>query len=406
MELLNTLKREPAEGPGEFPVIARLENPSETRSRQTTGWLSRAVARDTVVGLVLLCVALVGVATAQTPASASPAAGGRDPKPEDATRAILAAFDTYQVVGMLAGHGMKDVDDFILSLIRHPAFPNAVHDIVVECSNSSYQPTLDRYIAGDDVPLAEVRQVWRNTQPGCVSAFHEELFPLVRRINQRLPSGKRLRVLAGEPPVDWNLVKSESEATSFLSSRDAHMALVMEKEVFAKHRKALLLYGTGHLRHGLGPQGWGLGVALYEKHYPGVTLVIDVHGTGPGCDLPISKRYGELEARLAAWPVPSLARVKDTWLATVEDITGGPTPPGWPRWSVSIDAYLYLGPRDLLLYEPAPAHVWLDTAYLAELRRRASIPGAATPRARDQLDPEKVREREANPLFCDSGRSR
>ncbi len=48
---------------------------------------------------------------------------------------------------------------------------------------------LDRYIAGDDIPLSEVRPTWRNTtQTMCgTSAFYEELFPLVRRINQRLP---------------------------------------------------------------------------------------------------------------------------------------------------------------------------------------------------------------------------
>jgi hypothetical protein len=43
-----------------------------------------------------------------------------DPKPQDATKAILAAFDKYQVVGMSAEHGFKDLDDYILSLIPQP----------------------------------------------------------------------------------------------------------------------------------------------------------------------------------------------------------------------------------------------------------------------------------------------
>jgi hypothetical protein len=41
--------------------------------------------------------------------------------PEPATAAILAAFDMYEIVGLPAAHGMKDLDDFILSLIRNPA---------------------------------------------------------------------------------------------------------------------------------------------------------------------------------------------------------------------------------------------------------------------------------------------
>lgn len=40
-----------------------------------------------------------------------------DPRPEDATKAILAAFDKYDVVGMSAGHGNKQQDDFVVSLI-------------------------------------------------------------------------------------------------------------------------------------------------------------------------------------------------------------------------------------------------------------------------------------------------
>ena len=82
---------------------------------------------------------------------------------EPAIPAILAVFDKYEVVGMLEAHGLKDVDDFILSLIRNPAFSEKVNDIAVECGNSLYQPALDRYIVGEDVPFAGVRKVWRNT---------------------------------------------------------------------------------------------------------------------------------------------------------------------------------------------------------------------------------------------------
>jgi hypothetical protein len=82
---------------------------------------------------------------------------GSDPKPEDATKAILAAFDKYDIVGMGAAHRNKNLDDFILDLIRNPALPSKINDVAVECGNSLYQPILDRYIAGNDVPLAEVR---------------------------------------------------------------------------------------------------------------------------------------------------------------------------------------------------------------------------------------------------------
>lgn len=86
-----------------------------------------------------------------------------DPQPRDATQAILAAFDKYEIVGMGAGHEFKDLDDFILSLIQNPAFPDKANDIVVECGNWLCQDTLDRYIAGEDVAASKLRLVWRNT---------------------------------------------------------------------------------------------------------------------------------------------------------------------------------------------------------------------------------------------------
>ena len=88
--------------------------------------------------------------------------------PQPAIPAILATFDKYEIVGMSEAHGKKDVDDLILSLIRTPAFSEKVNDIAIECGNSLYQPILDRYIAGENVPFTEVRKVWRNTtQPMC-----------------------------------------------------------------------------------------------------------------------------------------------------------------------------------------------------------------------------------------------
>jgi hypothetical protein len=152
-------------------------------------------------------------------------------------RAWNVAFDKYEVIAMPVAHGQKDLDDFILTLIRDPRFSQKVNDIEVECANSLCQSILDRYIAGEDVPLNEVRKVWRNTtQPTCgVNGFYEVFFPLVRAINQKLAAGKRLRVLAGDPPIDWNRVESFQDVMKF-GNRDASIASVMKKEVLARHR--------------------------------------------------------------------------------------------------------------------------------------------------------------------------
>ncbi|HXB69850.1 MAG TPA: hypothetical protein VNY05_16475 [Candidatus Acidoferrales bacterium] len=93
-------------------------------------------------------------------------AQSNDPQPQDATTAILAAFDKYDVVGMNAAHNNKKLDDFILSLIRNRELPGKVNDLVVECGNSRYQAILDRYIAGDPVSLEDARHAWRDTSVG------------------------------------------------------------------------------------------------------------------------------------------------------------------------------------------------------------------------------------------------
>jgi hypothetical protein len=257
-----------------------------------------------------ICKPARGQSPAATPGMVSdlprPNPTGSNPKPEDATSAILTAFEKYEVVGMSAAHGNKDLDDFILDLIRNPAFPSKVNDMAVECGNSLYQPILDRYIAGEVVSLSEVRQVWRNTtQAMCgMSGFYEVLFPLVRRINQKLSLERRLRVLACDPAFDWSKVRGRRDIP--LAVRDDSIASVMEKEVLSKHRKALMLFGTFHLLHCGNTAGtFPSAVKLYEKDYPGVTLVIADH-EGFGNWTVLAKYNDEFEARMASWPVPTL----------------------------------------------------------------------------------------------------
>ena len=53
-----------------------------------------------------------------------------------------------------------------------------------------------------------------------------------------------------------------------------------------------------------------------------------------------------------------------------------------------VDAYLYLGSADLILAEPRPAEIFLDKAYMSELRRRAEIIGDRF--QTDQTEPAQI----------------
>lgn len=323
--------------------------------------------RRTAVRLAAaLATALAGAALAGTALAGTGPTEHTPPTntvhPSDAQRAILAAFDEYDVVGgMSPAHGVKDVDDFLIDLIRDPNLPGTVNDIAVECGNSLYQPILDRYIAGGDVPFAEVRQVWRNTtQPNCgFSTFYEELFPLVRRINEKLPPARKLRVLACDPPVDWSKVHSLDDLMPFMD-RDTTIASVMESEVLSKHRKALMLFGLAHMTHG------GGAVGSYEQHYPNSTFVIADHRG-------FAKDNDVLENRMTSWPVPSLTPVKGTWLDRLDSSYFEGFPGQWG--SAAVDAYLYVGRRDLLMHQPISARTVLDEDYISELEHRADTVG-------------------------------
>jgi hypothetical protein len=80
--------------------------------------------------LLLLTALIPSLSRAQAQPFAKPA--GSEPAPQAAIPAILAAFDKYEVVAMPQGHGMQDLNNFIFSLIRTPAFSEKVNDIEVE----------------------------------------------------------------------------------------------------------------------------------------------------------------------------------------------------------------------------------------------------------------------------------
>jgi hypothetical protein len=353
-------------------------------------------------GLVMLALLplIVNISAAQAPPKLA------DPIPEPAISAILAAFDKYEVVAIPQGHGMQDLNDFIFSLVRNPAFSEKVNDIEVEFGNSLYQPTLDRYIAGENISFSEVQRVWRKMgQPASgASGFVEQFFPLVRALNQKLPPERRLRVLAGDSPVDWDQIKSVADVIR-LVHRDESIASVMEKEVLSKHRKALMLFGAFHTLHNTP----GSAVSLYEKDYPNLTFVISELGIFD-TDLPSLQ-----DSKFVSWPIPAVARAKGTWLGALD--LAHFIPPGiridqdciahheHPKALQKpieelVDAFLYLGPQDLRLREKIPADIALDVSYRTELQRGSALLGfpngaSETPQEFDQ----EIVNSAADPLF-------
>jgi hypothetical protein len=279
-------------------------------------------------------------------------AGGGDPLAQDAPRTpvvrldptsvILDAFQSHRVVALGEGpHGNEQGHAFRLALIRDPRFSALVNDIVVESGSARYQEFMDRFIHGDAVPEAELlRTVRENTvtpTPAWDRPMYEETFRAVREVNRSLPVDRRLRILLGDPPIDWSSVRTVEDYRLWLMRRDSHPAEVIQREVLAKGRRALIVYGDGHFQ------------ARNER--PGRSLVGILETSGTNV-FTVTSTFADLSAfqkDVSGWATPWLASLKGTLLgaAPYETFFGPPPPVDFfkanPRIEDHFDAVLVLG---------------------------------------------------------------
>jgi hypothetical protein len=289
---------------------------------------------------------------------------------------LAAALERHPLVAIDEHHRSREQHAFLRALISDPAFVCKIDDIVVEFGSERSQALADRYIAGEDVPAADLRRLWRDTGQFMVwdSPVYAAFYETVRRVNQEKICDHPIRIVLGDPPVDWPAIGSAAEYTPF-AERDLNYADVVDREVLARGHRALLLAGGMHLLKVSPGSRPGL-VELLERRHPGVTYVVWVAAQAPG----------EAE-RLGLGSSPSLTPVADLKIDTVADLL----PPGimvqevrngekvWvpmadaggPPLSETIDAVLNLG-TDATAVEPSPS-IYLEPQYQAELRRRAAI---------------------------------
>src|SRR5262245_1107943 len=79
------------------------------------------------------------------------------PAPREAVSAVIDLFEQYSIVALSEGpHNNQKGNEFRLALIRDPRFGRLVNDVVVEFGNSRYQSVMDRFTAGENVPLREL----------------------------------------------------------------------------------------------------------------------------------------------------------------------------------------------------------------------------------------------------------
>ena len=147
--------------------------------------------------------------------------------------AVLDAFGSYPVVGLGEVHNEPLVHAFRLALIRHPRFPFAVNDIVVESGGSQFQDAMDRFVRGEAMPDSFLREVASSAAAAFQTPMYEEIPRTVRAINRDLLPERQIRILLGEAPDHRD--------------RDAFVTEVIRREVLARQRRALVIYGNSHM---------------------------------------------------------------------------------------------------------------------------------------------------------------
>jgi len=176
------------------------------------------------------------------------AAPGAGAAPADPQGRVLQLFKQYDLVAISEYHGVKEVREFLKSLVRDRRLASYnVRNIVVEFGNARYQDVADRYVFGGRVPPAEVRKIWRDTTMSLAwdPPLYEEFFRTVREVNLRLPRSKKIRVVLGDPPIGWGIVHTKADYERY-ADRDLFYAAAVGREVLNRKQKALLIAGGMH----------------------------------------------------------------------------------------------------------------------------------------------------------------
>lgn len=226
--------------------------------------------------------------------------------------------------------------------------------------------------------------------------IYEEFFRAVRTVNLSLAPQRQIRVLLGDPPLDWEAVRTQEDYRKLTAtSRDRFATDLIRREVVEKNRRALLVYGDMHFlrKHSIfnfepsEAVGGHTIVSLLEESIP-PTKVFTIW-TSVFADLE------KLQGDVVSWARPSLATLRGTTLGSVDFSFYDPAVVrvavrnGSPDWSTRIpreqwrplrmedqfDAVLYLGPPSTLTNARLSPALCADRAFIEMRLQRMTLAG-------------------------------
>jgi hypothetical protein len=310
--------------------------------------------------------------------------------PVEPVAAILDAFRTHSIVAVSDPPGNVQQQQFLLSLIRDPRFIATVDDIVIETASSRYQDVIDRFVRGEDVPRTVLRNAWEDhTVVGDGLGTHTaEFLDAVRAVNTSTRGTRKLRVIAGDPPIDWSNIATEADHRRWIDLRDSYPADLIHRQVIDRGRRALVVYGQMHLQRKQMASNYDMSTWQAQTI---VSLVEHDAGVHVFNVWTLFERGVSQPQEVTSWRVPSLAVVKATTLGAQDFGTytnglgarfavqnGQLVPLQKEQWNSmrmddQFDAVLYLGPTTALTAAATPdTELCRDADFVAKRMRRLS----------------------------------
>jgi hypothetical protein len=210
--------------------------------------------------------------------------------------------------------------------------------------------------------------IWTDTVgwvPTVTVLGYLNFFAQVRAVNEGLPLSERIHIWLGEPPIDWSKIKTPADLTQ-MSQRDRYPAELIKSQILAKHRKALVIYGSLHF--------FGLEALkpLVEQSDPGAFFLVTPYmGSQNKAD------SGSFEQNMERWQNRVFATESKGTKALLVTEDQSPAAVG--------DALLYLGPAASLTQAPITPDLYLDAAFRMEINRRSLIVSGAPFETTEQL---------------------
>jgi len=310
-------------------------------------------------------------------------------EPMDAAEYVRRSLGAFPIVCLAeGGHAAREPHRFLQRLLSDTAVLAAVDVIIVEFAAGRHQAVLDAYIRGEDVTFSALSRIWRDTQQSPAgpwdSPLYQELLRVIRDANRLLPSSQQVRVLAGDPPIDWEAIRTRDEFTAARIARDPYVAKLAMEQAFVRDKTVLILFGGAHLPRipiAPGDPRNSLTHRILLRH-PGTVRAIGFLNPE---NLGIENRIDQFEAG-KVYPTDGhwvggldAARFFPMVYTPVVDTTTGRQRMQPIRLYTDrkvrelFDALVYVGPSSQWEIVPASLDAERDAAYIQELHRRSMI---------------------------------